>query len=294
MEKITMKKILVPVDFSDSTINTCKYALKLTGNEKARLFLFHIYPNQLIVADSSFPSGIDSDAFISTEYINELRKLAEKNMDDLTRKVNKLILEEYSGEISVENMVTGGEPEYEINNVCRDLNPDLIVMGTRGEGKKGFLEGSMAEKLMTTTKIPLVAIPESFGVLKSHKIMYAMNYSEFDYSSIEAILNLYNFIKKEIFVIHVELNEKKKEEQEMMDNLQHRLLKAFPNEKFNFHVLKDSDKSAALQNAVNEFKIDLIAFIAHKTNFFQTLFSRNIHKKDFFKLELPMLALHES
>lgn len=288
-----MKNILIPVDFSDSTLSTCKYALKLAGNEKIKFFLFHIYPNQLIVADSSFPSGIDSDTFISTEYINELRKLAEKNMNDLVKKVKKLVPESRVKNITVEHMVTGGEPEHEISEICRELNPDLIVMGTRGEGKKGFLEGSMAEKLMTTTKIPLVAVPESYGELKSHRIMYAMNYSEHDFSSLETILNIYKHIRKEIFIIHIELNEKKKEELEMMDTLQRTLQKAYPNEKFSFHVLKDSDKSEALQNAVKEYKIDLIAFIAHKTNFFQTLFSRQIHKKDFFKLELPMLALHE-
>jgi len=285
--------ILIPVDFSDSALNTCNYALKLIGDERAKLFLFHIYPNQLIVADSSFPSGIDSDTFISTEYINELRQLAEKNMRDLVKSVKKLIPNDKEKNIIVENMVTGGEPEYEINEICRELKPDLIVMGTRGEGKKGFLEGSMAEKLMSISNIPLIAIPETFGELKSHRIMYAMNYSEYDFSSIETIFKLYRHIKKEIFVIHIEMNENNGEEQEMMDTLQRRLQRAYPEEKISYFVLKEADKSAALRNAAEEYKIDLIAFIAHKTNFFHTLFSRHIHKKDFFKLELPMLALHE-
>jgi nucleotide-binding universal stress UspA family protein len=288
-----MKNILVPVDFSDSTITTCKYAMKLIGNEKGKLFLFHIYPNQLIVADSSFPSGIDSDTFIGAEYINELRHQADLNMKELVKKVNKLIPEGKKGDITIENMVTGGEPEFEINQVCRDLQPDLIVMGTRGEGKKGFLEGSMAEKLMTATKVPLVAVPESFKDVKMHKIMYAMNFNEHDINSIETLINLYNQIEKEVYIVHIGLNEGGEDEKEMMESFKQTLLNTYPDIKFSFHILTGSDKSDALHNAVDEFQIDLIAFIAHKTNFFQNLFSKNIHKKDFFKLDLPMLALHE-
>jgi len=290
-----MKTILVPVDFSDSTITTCQYAMKLVGKEKGKLFLFHIYPNQLIVADSSFPSGIDSDTFISAEYINELRHQADLNMKELVKKIKMLIPELQHGNLTIESMVTGGEPEFEIKQICHDLNPDLIVMGTRGEGKKGFLEGSMAEKLMTATKIPTVAVPDSFKETRMHKIMYAMNFNEHDINSIETLLNLYNQIKIELKIIHIELDEEggEKDEKEMMENFKQTLLNAYPDIKFSFHILTGTDKSAALRNAVDEFQIDLVAFIAHKTNFFQNLFSKNIHKKDFFKLELPMLALHE-
>ena len=38
----------------------------------------------------------------------------------------------------------GGDPRWEITETCKELEPDLVIMGTRGMGKKGFLEGSMA------------------------------------------------------------------------------------------------------------------------------------------------------
>jgi len=288
-----MKTILIPVDFSDSTLTTCKYALNLAGVEPAKLFLFHIYPNQLMVADSSFPAGIDSDTFINAEFIKELREQAEQNILKLVKEVRLLIHESIQSTISIDHMISGGEPEYEINRICEELNPDLIVMGTRGEGKKGFLEGSMAKKLMATTKTPLLAVPDSFTKLTINKIMYALNFSEHDFSSIKTVLDLFSHVEKEIFVIHIELNEKMSEEERMMEVLQHSLEASYPDIKFNFHVLNGSDKSIALRDISEVFQIDLITFIAHKTSFFQNLFSRQIHKKDFFKLELPMLALHE-
>lgn len=288
-----MRTLLIPIDFSESSLTTCKYGLNLIGEGPTKLFLFHIYPNQLMVADSSFPAGIDSDAFINAEFINELRKQAESNMDNLVKEFKSLIPDNIKSDIRIEHLIAGGEPEYEIKRICEELNPDLILMGTRGEGKKGFLEGSMAEKLMSTSNIPIIAVPESFTKLRLKNIMYALNFSENDFSSIGTILDLFRHIDKEIFIVHIELSEHKSEEERMMEALQHSLSSAYPELKFNFHVLNGADKSIALEDAAEVFQIDLITFIAHKTNFFQNLFSKQIHKKDFFKLELPMLALHE-
>lgn len=291
--KKNMKTILVPVDFSDTTMATCKYALNFVGIEPARLFLFHIYPNQIMVADSSFPAGIDSDTFINAEFITELREQAEKNMTQLVKELNLMLPESLQTSIKIDSMVTGGDPEHEIKHICSEIKPDLMVMGTRGNGKKGFLEGSMAEKLMNATNIPVIAVPESFKKLRIRNIMYALNFSEYDFDSIKSVIELFNHVEKEIYIIHIDLNEQKTEEESMMDALEQSLRNTFPDEKFNFHVLNGSDKSIALNDIVDVFQIDLITFIAHKTSFFKNLFSKQIHKKDFFKLELPMLALHE-
>lgn len=288
-----MKTILILVDFSESSLTTCKYALNLIGDDATRLFLFHIYPNQLMIADSSFPTGIDSESFINTEIIQGLRKQAELNMTKLVDDFKNLVPESFQNNNSVEYGISGGEPEFEIKNICENLNPDLVIMGTRGEGKKGFLEGSMAEKLMANINIQLIAVPESFKKLRLKNIMYALNYSDHDFQSIGALVDLFSHVEKEIFVIHIELSEKKAEEERMMEVLENSLRTAYPDIKFNFHLLNGADKSIALKDAIEVFQIDLISFISHKTNFFQNLFSRQIHKKDFFKLETPMLALHE-
>lgn len=288
-----MKTILIPIDFSDNTLITCRYAMQIAGNEKTKLFLFHIYPNQIMVPDSSFPTGIDSDTFINAEFITELRSLAEKNMISLVDEVKLMQDKEDRPNIIIDHMITGGEPEYEINQLCDSLNPDMIIMGTRGEGKKGFLEGSMAEKLMNATKIPVISVPESFKDVRIKNIMYALNFSEYDFESIKTILDLFKHQEKEIYIIHIELKESDDVEEKMMQALEGQLKSSFPEEKFNFHILNGADKTIALNDIIEVFHIDLITFIAHKTSFFKNLFSSQIHKKDFFKLELPMLALHE-
>ena len=78
-----------------------------------------------------------------------------------------------------------------------------------------------------------------------------------------------------------------------MEALKLRFEPSFAEKKLNFNVVTGENKEDVLRNFINQQGIDMIAFISHKTNLFSELFSRKLHKKDFFKQELPMLAIHE-
>lgn len=288
-----MNTILIPVDFSEGTQVALKYAIRLAGEQKTTLYLFHIYPDQLMIPDSSFPTGIDSDAFLNTEFIHELRKQAEVNMDSLVEEVKKLTNNSKHQNCKVESFVTGGDPEWEINEICVKLEPTLIVMGTRGDGNKGFLEGSMAEKIMVRACRPVLAVPQTTREIRLKNVMYATTFSEQDFQNINLIFELLTHLDVKIHIVHFNLKESKNDGAVLMDVLYHSLANIYKEEEFDCHLIDGNEKSDVLETFTEQNKIDLISFIAHKKNIFKNLFSNKIHKKDFFKLELPMLAIHE-
>lgn len=287
-----MNTILIPVDFSESTEVSLKYALQFTNATKNTLFLFHIYADQLMIPDSSFPTGIDSDSLLNTEFIMELRKQAELNMEKLVEDLKSIIRKTDAKNIAVESFVTGGDPEWEINEICQKLEPTLIIMGTRGDGKKGFLEGSMAEKIMEKACRPVLAVPTTTSELRLKNVMYATNFSEQDFTNVGLIFRLFAHLKISIHIVHFNLKEAKSGEKVLMDTLKQALINTYPEGNFTFNMIDGNEKSDVLKAFTTEYKIDLISFIAHKSNIFKNLFSHSIHKKDFFKLELPMLAIH--
>ena len=288
-----MKTFLIPVDFSENTLPTCKRAIYLTGQQKTKLFLFHIYPDQIIVPDSSFPVGIDNDAFLNVEFIETLRKQAEENMLSLKAETKALIKTLGYANIEINYLVTGGDPEWEIRSICEEINPDLIIMGTEGEGKKGILEGSMAENIMNRAKIPVIAVPASFKKEDIQHIMYATNFSNMDIASINKVFNLFENMNILVHVVHFQFEEKEEKSIILMNELEQAFDKAKLAGKITFSFIHASDKTDVLDTFTQKFQIDMIAFLSHKRNFFQNLFSHKISKKDFFKLGLPMLALHE-
>lgn len=288
-----MKKFLLPVDFSEGAMVNCKFAVHLAGTENTELHLFHIYPDQLMVPDSSFPAGIDSDTFLNMDFINELRVQAEDNIQQLAGQMDDYLKKEEITNIKIRHQVSGGDPEWEIQDICDRIKPQLIIMGTRGEGKKGFLEGSMAEKIMTKAPVPVIAVPDSIRKVRMKNVMYATNFSQHDFPRINEMIKLLKPMKNEFFIVHFLLKGKKEESKGMMDELKYALTNKNPVETFHFFILDAESRQEVLREFTTKHKINMIAFISHKTNVFKNLFSNKLRKKDFFKLELPMLAMHE-
>lgn len=288
-----MKRFLVPIDFSENSMPVCNYAIQLASGEKIELFLFHIFPDQIMVPDSSFPAGIDSDAFMNAEFISGIREQSEGKMkqfrNDLQIKLDKEKIEN----VKLKSMVTGGDPEWEINAICEEIKPFMIIMGTRGEGKKGFLEGSMAEKIMAKATIPVLAVPESHSKFHLKNVLYATDFSQVDALKIEKLFSILSHFKIAVHVVHFQLSGKTENAEEKMNELKSLFKSEFKDRKVHFHLITAESKMDSLEEFKEKYTIDLIAFISHKTNFFKNLFSNKINKKDFFKLELPMLAMHE-
>jgi len=289
-----MKTILIPVDFSDNSLITCQYALRMVDPAvPTTLHLLHIYPDQLMIPDSSFPSGIDSDAFMNVQFIEELRHHSEESMKELLKKLEQLIAEKKIDNLIVTHKISGGDPEWEIRNQCEVMMPEFIIMGTHGTGKKGFLEGIMAEKIMDHANVPVIAVPANTQKCTIQRIMYASNGSDKDFGKIKLLQSLFKPNDVEIFVVHFALKNDKESGQSFMNDLKEAFTMEQSSSTLHFVTVEASDKQNDLEVFVKENNIDTIAFISHKTNIFKSLFSNDITKKDFFKLGLPMLAMHE-
>ncbi|HEY9115396.1 MAG TPA: universal stress protein [Bacteroidales bacterium] len=288
-----MKRFLIPLDFSDNSMPVCNYAIQLAGNEKIELHLFHIFPDQIMVPDSSFPVGIDSDTFMNTEYISGLRSVAEKKMKEFRKELQTEIDKKSLENIKLKSMISGGDPEWEITAICEEIKPFMIIMGTRGEGKKGFLEGSMAEKIMAKATIPVIAVPESHQKFHLKNVLYATNFSQVDALKIEKLFSILSNFKVAVHVVHFQLSGKTVHDADKMNGLKTLFKSEFRERNVHFHLITSESKMDSLDEFTKKHAIDLITFISHKSNFFKSLFSNKITKKDFFKLELPMLAMHE-
>lgn len=288
-----MERILIPTDFSENSNRVCEYAVHIIGNEKAEIELFHILPDSVMIPDSSFPAGIDTDAFLNSEYLESLKEQAQINMAKLKSETLDYIVKLGIGKIKINTNITSGDAEWEIRNSCERFSPEIIIMGTRGSGNKGFLEGSMAEKIMSKVNIPVIAVPEECDFNIPKNILYATNFCERDYMKIMLLFTIFKNLNTTIFVTHFDIDDKDETKFDKMDNLK----ESFRDERIAgeifFHIIDGSDKSLSLKAFCEEYNIDMISFISHKTNIFRSLFSNKIHKKDFFKLNLPMLALHE-
>ncbi len=288
-----MKTILIPVDFSDHSVSTYKFAIKIAGHEaKTRLYFQHSFNDQIVIPDPSINSGFDNETYLNMQLVEEFRNQAEKQMKVLKDEVIDFLKQNHLSNFKVETLVTGGDPSWEITNLCDEVNPEFIVMGTQGNGKSEIFEGSMAKRIMNKAIIPVIAVPIGDHNYSELNIMYASNNHEKDYSKIQLLTKVFENIPTRIHVAHFHFEGSHDKNLQLIEDLKG----SFDfNDKLNisFAMVDTEDKSDALETFTKDNNINSIAFIAHKSNFFHSLFKETITKHDFFKLGLPMIALHE-
>jgi len=139
--------ILVPVDFSPSSVNAVRAAVGIAAPD-GDVTLLH-------VIDENFVSDAVAAALGTSEEITErLREQAEANFSNALEDLD-------AGGVNVERMIVFGSPFVEILKIARDLDMPMIVMGVRGQSTppEGVLFGSTAEKVLRGARVPILCVP---------------------------------------------------------------------------------------------------------------------------------------
>ena len=152
---VEIRRILVPVDFSEVAPILAKWAKGFAKQLNAKIILTYI------LEDLSTYEGIFVDLKTLTELENTLYEGAKKSMEDFLK-------EHFSDFPDVEPVLEKGDVVETILRVAQEKGADLIVIGTHGrKGLDRILFGSVAEGVVKNSPIPVVTInPYRAGYLK--------------------------------------------------------------------------------------------------------------------------------
>jgi nucleotide-binding universal stress UspA family protein len=140
-----LRRILVPLDGSDSSFQAAKYAIRLAKMANAELFFMHAVVNLPFLE-------YKSTAVVASSYKDEAKLHAGMWYGSIGDTASKEGVK-FSSETLL-NMVSVAEA---IVRYAEDKKVDLIVMGTRGRsGIKRFLIGSVADTVVTHAKCPVL------------------------------------------------------------------------------------------------------------------------------------------
>lgn len=144
MKKEFYRNIVIATDGSENTQRAISYGIEIAKLSGATI-------HALYVVDT--PSTISENWTAGKKTIYEvMRNDGEKAVSNIKK------LGEASG-VEVKEMVLDGYPSKEIIDFAENNDIDLIVMGTLGKtGLERFLVGSVAEKVVRSSKVPVMVI----------------------------------------------------------------------------------------------------------------------------------------
>jgi len=147
---MNIKKILWPTDFSAASYEALKVAKEMASMHKAELYLAHI----ITPLPPFVPPPKGRPSFNVSDYLENLRLSAEKSLQDVIDK-------KVGDELIAKTVILQGDAAGEIARFANKKNIDLIIMASHGTtGWRKFLLGSVTEKLVRISTVPMQIIPQ--------------------------------------------------------------------------------------------------------------------------------------
>ena len=159
-----MKKIIVPVDFSDHSNYALESAAILAKKYDAEILALHM----LEISETILTKG---EADLQAETVFFL-KLAEQRFTDFLQQ-------DFLKDVKVTPIVKHFKVFTEVNEVAKEHNADLIVMGSHGSsGLKEIFIGSNTEKVVRHSDVPVLVIKNKPTNLSFENVVFASDFSE--------------------------------------------------------------------------------------------------------------------
>jgi nucleotide-binding universal stress UspA family protein len=152
---MTVRSILIPTDFSETSDVALAYATDMALGLGARLYLLHVARKTGEPADANVPLG-------------RFETAAQERLDlRVTPQDHARLRPEYA--------VRVGTPAEEIVRYAGDRDVDLLIMGTHGRsGVAHLLLGSVAEHVVRTAPCPVLLVRHPKAAVARERVPAAL------------------------------------------------------------------------------------------------------------------------
>ncbi|PAV08171.1 universal stress protein [Methanosphaera cuniculi] len=155
------KKILLPTDGSRNSEKAIVHAATIATDEDAEIVVLN-------VVDSVYLSGLPEE-----ELITDTEIVLERESKKVTQRVKDIIVE-YEEEhgfdpekLKIKTLTMEGNAADVILKVSEIKEIDMIVMASSGKHMiDRFLLGSVTEKIVRHSKVPVLVIPNNYEIKK--------------------------------------------------------------------------------------------------------------------------------
>jgi len=273
-----MKKILVPTDLSENANHALRYAMKL-GKQAGfdEIFLLNATTVPVNPGDTLLPVTkllLEDSQKQMAEFLTEVKSWEDAEAFDIHIQS------------SVDDAVSA------IRDYANKIQPDLIVMGTKGTSGIGeFLFGTVSAAVLEQSDIPVLVIPGDVPFQKISSIAFAADLKNIEnMDSLRILKNLCIALQARLHIVHVASNatlniEESKEKSDLLDY--------FHGLQLQFHSLTSESIYTGIEIFMQDFDLDAIAVLSRRRNFFEKIFHTSMSKRIAYRTFLPLLSMKE-
>jgi nucleotide-binding universal stress UspA family protein len=275
-----MKTIIVPTDFSPTSINAMNFAVNMAQAVDASILLLNVY--NIPVAYTEVPVMLVS--------VEEMKKSSEMRLEELKTRIVHIT----SGKVKVYTEAKMGNTVDELEELCKRIQPFAVVMGAKGtSGIEKVLFGSTTLTAIRHLTWPVICVPPGKEYGKGiKKIGFACDFKQvLETTPVQFIRQMVKEFNAELHILNVDFNNKHfRPETPEQSFLLHNLLEDV---KPQYHFINKED----IEDGINEFaetnNLDLVIAIPKKHKLLDGIFKHSSTKQLVFQSHIPVMCVHE-
>jgi nucleotide-binding universal stress UspA family protein len=246
-----MKKILVPCDFSEPSIQAFKFAIEIAEKSNGQVMLLHIVEVP-VMHDTMIMPVLDFEM----SFFKDLKMKAEKHFAKMKIKFAR------EG-VRIHSFVALGPIQKTIDRIAEEKKTDLIVMGTHGTA--GLLDsfiGSNTEKVVRYSTVPVISIHQSAKLSKIKNIVLPTTLHQNQGPLVRQIKKLQLFFSATLHILLVNTpgNMKRTADEKL---LMEAYAKHYKLEDYTINTRNDFSVENGIINFAHEIKANMIAMGTH-------------------------------
>jgi nucleotide-binding universal stress UspA family protein len=280
--KFNLKKILVPTDFSDLSLTALRYAASMAKHSDAEITLLHVM------------QPYEHEAILNKiiDFKGTLQKAIQEKLNEIKKATPDLL------GVPVTVKIVEGKIYEAIENIVKEEDLDLIVMGTHGAGGLGNLEkyvlGTNAYRTVHVSGCPVITLREVKEKIAYDNIILPLDMTKETKQKVDTAIKIAKVLGSTIHVVSVttfvdefryNLSEIKGLLQEVADKVKAAGVKVVT------EMLRHDDIADSILKYSEEVNADLVVIMTRQEGKLNDIVVGSSARKIITKSKVPVLSL---
>ncbi|MCE2995965.1 MAG: universal stress protein [Cyclobacteriaceae bacterium] len=277
-----MKKILVPTDFSKTSVTAYETAFEIAKKAGATIYLLHV------VEEATPDSYRITGDYVKDDWENRL--FTFKLLEKAKAQLEKLVKDPRFDAVKVVGELRLGNPFHGMNAIIAEQKVDLVVMGTRGQTNlEAMVIGTNTERIVRHSKCPILTVHKKPSSTDFKNIVYATAMSKDEEVFSRIVKRTQQLYDSTIHLVRINTPgdfQRDKVVKEYMN----KFAKSLQLKNFTINVYNDLSEEQGILYFADSIDADLIAMATHGRTGFAHVLAGSIAEDVVSKAKRPVLT----
>lgn len=277
-----MKRILVPTDFSKTSLIALEVACEIAKKGGAEVIALHVVEE---AGSESFKvtGEVAQKSFQDRLYTFKLLEKSKKQLE-------KLVLDPKYSSIKLNGELRLGNAFHGMNTIITEQKVDLVVMGTQGNSRlQEMIIGSNTEKVVRHSKVPVLSVHRKPAKINFKNIVYATAMTKDEEKFSKVVLAAQAMYNSKIHLVRINTPGDFQRDRVAKDYME-KFAKKLGLKNYTVNVYNDITEEEGIIYFADSINADLIAMATHGRTGFAHVLAGSIAEEVVSHAKRPVLT----